>query len=160
MKSLLTAFAAAALLGVGLASCGDDEEELKYAYVDFMANGIQLRDTINNACKVGTVPAEGKTLTFVAKGENQQYGSYYGTWVSSQSTSLTNFYPSRFNAEATFPFTACEEDWGKVVITSANPYTAQVVVNPNTTGESREILLEFGDGQNYQTFFYLNQAAQ
>lgn len=157
MKSLLTAFAAVVLLSVGMASCGNEEEDLPYHYVDFTVNGIQLRDTINNACKAGTLPAEGKTITFEAKGNNRQYGYFYGATVISVSTSMGYFYSCDIPDVLVFPHTACDEDWGKVVEVSNNPYKTQVVVLPNTTGDTREIELWFGDGLNYNTFFFLIQ---
>lgn len=149
MRTLLRTFLSIFVLAVGLSSCENEDE--KFENIDFKVTGIELSDvTVNNHTHVGTLLAEGGTITFEAKGKNKDNG-----FVSE--VSCGNFLWDRSQLQdAQYPQTICDEGWGQVTITSASPHTTKIVVNPNTTGSTREIRLTFG-GAYRTSVVYLSQ---
>lgn len=149
MRTLLKTFLSILVLAVGLASCGNEDEE--FEDIGFKVTGIELSDvTVNNHTHVGTLLAEGGSITFEAKGKNKEMGSV-------SEVSCGDFLWNRSQLQdARYPLTICNEGWGHVTITSASPHTTKIVVNPNTTGSTREIRLTFG-GAYKTSVIYLRQ---
>ncbi|MGI6242341.1 MAG: hypothetical protein ACOYJK_02205 [Prevotella sp.] len=148
MRTLLK-FLCLLAFAVGLSSCGNEDEE--FENIDFMVTGIDLRDmTVNNHTHVGTLLPEGGTITFKAKGKNEDSG-----FVSE--VSCGNYLWNRSQLQdVQYPQTICNEDWGQVTINSVLPHTTKIVVTPNTTGSTREIRVTFG-GAYKMSIVYLKQ---
>lgn len=151
MKKFLTTCLSVIALAVGLASCGNEDEE--FEDIDFKVTGIELsKATINNHTHAANVQAEGGTITFEAKGKNKDNG-----FVSEIYCEDFLWHRSLLEMQdAQYPLTICDKSWGKVIITSASPHTTQIVVNPNTTGTTRELQLIFG-GAYTTSVVYLRQ---
>jgi hypothetical protein len=119
-----------------MASCGNEDE--KFEGIDFKTVGVKLHKT-SVISYYGEVTSEGGTLVFEATGKDQTNGSlseikvgdfFYEVKVSDRSKPL--------------PYTVCDEDWGKVVITSTSPHTTQLILKANESGSSKNIELVFG----------------
>ena len=148
MRTLLKFLCIFALV-VGLSSCGNEDEE--FENIDFKVTGIELHDvSVNNHTHVGTLLAEGGTITFEAKGKNKDSG-----FVSEVSCGSYRWDRSQLQ-DIQYPQTICNEDWGQVTITSVLPHTTQVVITPNATGSTREIRVIFG-GAYKTSIVYIRQ---
>lgn len=130
-KNLLTL-----LLSFCMASCGNEDE--KFEGIDFKTVGVKLHKT-SVISYYGEVTSEGGTLVFEATGKNQANGSLSEIKVG-------DFFYEVENSDRSkpLPYTVCDEDWGKVVITSTSPHTTQLILKSNESGSSKNIELVFG----------------
>lgn len=124
------------LLGFCMASCGNEDE--KFEGIDFKTVGVKLHKT-SVISYYGEVTSEGGTLVFEATGKNQANGSLSEIKVG-------DFFYEVENSDRSkpLPYTVCDEDWGKVVITSTSPHTTQLILKANESGSSKNIELVFG----------------
>lgn len=119
-----------------MASCGNEDE--KFEGIDFKTVGVKLHKT-SVISYYGEVTSEGGTLVFEATGKNQTNGSLSEIKVG-------DFFYEVENSDRSkpLPYTVCDEDWGKVVITSTSPHTTQLILKANESSSSKNIELVFG----------------
>lgn len=118
-------------------SCSE-EDGCEFEAVDLNVQGVELTQK-NTYMFYGTLPQNGGTVTFEAKGKNAsqgfptqiQCGDYQ--WNVSQTE----------NAQVA-PYTLCDQSWGAVRVVSSSPYTTELVFTANETRTSRQITILFG----------------
>lgn len=124
------------LVGLCMVSCGNEDE--KFEGIDFKTEGVKLHKT-SVTSYYGEVTSEGGTLVFEATGKNAGSGRLSEIKVGDFFYEVE---PSDLSKP--LPYTMCDEDWGKVVITSTSPHTTQLILKANESDNSKNIELTFG----------------
>lgn len=136
MKHIWVYLFSIAFLTLCMVSCGNEDE--KFESIDFKTEGVELHKT-SVTSYYGEVTSESGTLVFEATGKNASNGHLSEIKVGDF------FYEVEPNdLSKPLPYTVCEEDWGKVVITSTSPHTTQLILKANESGSSKNIELVFG----------------
>lgn len=131
-KILLTLF-----LGLCMVSCNEEVFQ-KFESIDFKTSGVELHKA-TGISYYGEVTSEGGTLVFEATGKNQANG-----FLSEILVGDSLYIVKDSDRSKPLPYTVCDENWGKVVITSSSPPTTQLILEANESDSSKNIELTFG----------------
>lgn len=120
-----------------MVSCSNDEEQ--FEGVDFDTSGMVLnRNGVTSY--YGEVPSAGGVVTFMAKGKKKENG------FLSQVRAGDFFLEVPMVENLQLPYTVCNEEWGRIELTSSSPYVTRVTLHENKENRDRNIELTFGGG--------------
>ena len=136
MKHIWVYLFSIACLSLSMVSCGNEDE--KFESIDFKTEGVKLHKT-SVTSYYGEVTSEGGALVFEATGKNRAYG-----FLSEIEVGDFLYVVPNSDRSKPLPYTVCDEDWGKVVITSTSPHTTQLILKANESGSGKNIRLNFG----------------